>query len=277
MDQRKSFAKPDEEAIETLLRAFQPRPGERFYARMAGAPWQGTAASAGATPRSGRIRLRRAGLAALALVIVLAIFFTLPPLQGTAYNFFQLFRRRDSDTLPLVLRTPSPPGPDFSLTIPEAEALAGFPVRQAENLPDGFVFNAAAYDPERQAVMLDYTSPLAGNFLRIVQIKMDESTLNVGSIGASAPVRLVAFQNAQGATITGEYVTGAWSLPSISTALEHSQPSLTVTMQASWDPQANIHMLLWQSEGILYEIIHADATAQQLHPDTLIRIAESMR
>jgi hypothetical protein len=76
----------------------------------------------------------------------------------------------------------------------------------------------------------------------------------------------------------GEYVEGGWTTSQ--PAKSGATPALTVTLQAVWDPQANIHFLRWQENDILYELFFsgADPNLQgYLGKDEMIAIAESLR
>ncbi len=80
-----------------------------------------------------------------------------------------------------------------------------------------------------------------------------------------------------GDIVPGEYVAGAWRIPAVLDHLQTDQPDMTATMQANWDPEAKIHMLRWEMDGVLYEIIHADQTLESLSAEMLVKIAESIK
>lgn len=80
--------------------------------------------------------------------------------------------------------------------------------------------------------------------------------------------------------IKGEYVSGAWTIHEVEFALEESDLSLSAPLVATWDPEAEIQILRWQEEGMLYEIIFAGSDPDDvahLTKNKLIALAESMQ
>lgn len=279
--------------IVSLLKNVQPQPGAHLRARVANATWnapeQRAASGRGRLPwGSVGISMRRLVWAALGVAGVLLVFFTIPSFTGIAQRVANFFYRLDEDTLSIRL-TPSvfplPVGgteeggtsQPFPLTLAEAAAQAGFPVQAPHWLPEGFQFYGAEYEPERQTVVLDYYSPIPGKFLRLTQSQTAENLIHISNIGASAEVHTVEIRTWSGEVVLGEYVAGAWRIPGMLDYLQTGQPDITATMQANWDPNAKIHMLRWETGGILYEIIHADQTLDTLSAEMLVKIAESVK
>lgn len=271
---------PTEDEIGTLLERVQPQPGANLRARVAQAPWN--APEARATPKQRRTAwfpqgaMRRFGFAALAVIAVLIGFFTIPPFNGIAQRFAQFFYHSDQDTINLSL-TPQAPSQQFPLTLAEAATEAGFAATQPDWVPVGFQLNGAAYEPNRKAVLLDYHSPIPGKFLRVTEIQVEPGRINVSNIGASAEVQAVDIQMPSGKIVPGEYVVGAWRIPTMLDHLQTDQPDMTATMQVSWNANAKIHMLRWETDGVLYEILHGDQTLESLSAEMLVKIAESMK
>ncbi|NJN45026.1 MAG: hypothetical protein HC806_10115 [Anaerolineae bacterium] len=267
---------PDEEKFIALLEAIQPQPGETLRARVANATWASTTSGQRRPSLLGMGFLRRAMFPALAVIAVLIIFFAIPPFNGVAQRVANFFYRADQNSIPIAL-TAQPPSQDFPLTVAEAVAQAGFAVTQPGWVPEGFQFNGAAYDSDRESCLLDFYSPIPGKFLRLSQNPTSENRLDISSIGASAEVQTVDVHTPSGENVSGEYVVGAWRLPLMLDHLQTGQPDITATMQANWDPDAKIHMLRWQTNGFLHEIIHADQFLDTLSAEMLVKIAESMR
>ncbi len=261
---------PTEDEIGVLLGQVQPQAGKHMRTRVANLTWN---APEQRRPRGG---VRRLVFATLAVIGVLIVFFSIPPFNGIARRFADFFERADEDTLAIVL-TPQPPSEQFPLTVSEAAAQAGFAVHQPDWLPEGFLFNGAGYDVERQAVLFDYHSPIPGKFLRLTQSQTAENRINVSNVGATAVVQIVDIRTPAGDIVPGEYVAGAWRIPAVLDHLQTDQPDMTATMQANWDPEAKIHMLRWEMDGVLYEIIHADQTLESLSAEMLVKIAESIK
>lgn len=279
---------PTEDEIGALLEKVQPQPGANLRARVANATWESARADvsvARAFADRGPLRrpawgarggARRFTFAMLAVIGVLVVFFSIPPFNGIARRVADFFEPSDSDTMPIMMSTPMAPSLEFPYSVGQAASEAGFALHQPDWVPEGFQFNGAAYDANREAVLFDYHSPIPGKFLRLTQSQTSENRINVSSIGASAEVLTVDIRTSSGEIVPGEYVAGAWRIPAVLDHLQTDQPDMTATMEANWDPEAKIHMLRWEMDGVLYEIIHADQTLESLSAEMLVKIAESM-
>ncbi len=74
-------------------------------------------------------------------------------------------------------------------------------------------------------------------------------------------------------------VTGAWTLPEVESAIEVTQFGKTTPVQATWDPKAEVQMLRWVEDEMLFEIIFGGGTPNTpgyLSKHDLITLAESM-
>ena len=112
--------------------------------------------------------------------------------------------------------------------------------------------------------MLNYTSP--GPMLRISQRRVSSE---YQSVGVSATVETVTIGE-----VTGEYVSGAWTVPKTETITP------TSTIQANWNPDANFQLLRWQENDILYEIISGGGSPDEvgyLTKNQLINLAENLQ
>jgi len=79
--------------------------------------------------------------------------------------------------------------------------------------------------------------------------------------------------------VPGEYVTGAWTIPEVESAIELTEFGKTTTLQATWDPNAEIQMLRWVQNEMLFEIVFGGGDPKMpgyLTKLDLIAIAESM-
>ena len=270
---------PDEETLAAAFARFQPRPSERFYERMASAPWQQEAQKKSVRGpdriRSG-LRLSWGMAAALVALVLFALLLASPPLRVTAKRFAQFFTRLDEDRTAIQV-TAAGAGPldyDFRLTLAQAERQAGFPIRQPATLPPSIQLNGVTYVPQIQTVILDYKTAGSNQIIRISQRKAD-NTESYAWIGASARVETV-----QIGQVTGEYVAGGWKLPEMADTLESAAPGMKVNLEAEWDPRARVQLLRWQADGMFYEILHIGATTPHptdLDKAALIALAEAMR
>jgi len=265
---------PSEAEIISLLENVRPQPGAHLRTRVANAAWARSTPEQRRLSRTGGEVLRRTAFVTLAVIGVLILFFAIPPFNGVARRVADFFYHTDQNTIPIAVQSPSR---EFLLTTAEAATQAGYAIQQPDWVPEGFLFNGAAYDADRQAVLLDFHSPIPGKFLRLSQNPTAENRLDISNIGPGADVKTVTIHPPTGETVSGEYVAGAWRIPSVFDHLQTGQPDITATMQANWDPEAKIHMLRWETGGFLYEIIHADPNLDSLSAELLVKIAESMK
>ena len=260
--------KPDDNQIIDWLGSVRPTPGAEFYQKAAHQPW-----AAGEHPprKAGFFPRRVAAIAGLALLLVVVISLTSPSLEVLAQRWLQFFLPKTSDqtTVQIPISEISDPAGRFTLTIAEAEALAGFTARVPAELPSDFRFSGAAYEAERGAIVLNYMTQ-SGGVLRIIQSRAVEE---YQQIGASAEVEMVSVGG-----LSGEYLRGAWVIPEVKSALD-TPAKTTLPLQATWNPAANSQMLRWQSGEMLFEIIVAGGVENQpgyLDKEDLIALAEQM-
>ncbi|MBC8496283.1 MAG: hypothetical protein H8D37_01355 [Chloroflexi bacterium] len=261
---------PDEDEISELLSAIQPKPSLRFHQRMADQPWT----QAKRQPLGFKVRAQRlATLAGSVFLLVLFLSLATPTLEAVAQRLMQFFLPTISDQtiLQITLEETAGPTQNFLLTISEAENLAGFAVREPVSLPEGYTLSGAIYNPDRNAIVLNYLSEIPGQSLRILQRLLHEE---YQQIGASAVVDIV-----QIGEVNGEYVTGAWTIPEVESAIEVTEFGQTAPLQATWDPEAEIQMLRWGENEMLFEIIFGGGNPNNpgyLTKSDLISLAESM-
>jgi hypothetical protein len=143
----------------------------------------------------------------------------------------------------------------FSLTVSEAEAQAGFDIREPSFLPESFTLTGIAYYPPTQKVIMRYTSPEKG-ILDIYQ-QSGEVTHD--------PSISQYIQHFPVGDADGEYLEGSWV---------YDTPDTTIPR---WDPNAGIS-LTWQNDSFAFHIIYIGVdTTPPISADVLISIAESMK
>ena len=254
---------PSEEQIENLLKRIQPNPGNGFHHRMADQPWNRKGY------RSFWGRLHSVGIPALTILVVLLVLgisLFSPSVQAIAQRFAQFFIPAPSDQLTVAIPASEIQVPDtqLNLTIQEAEALAGFQAKIPNSLPLGYTFAGAGYIPERQALVLNYTTPN-----RVLRITQRPESVEYQSVGVSATVESVSI-----GALTGEYVSGAW------TVLKADEDTPSSTIQANWDPDAQFQLLRWQENDMLFEIISGGGRSDDagyLTKTDLIALAENLQ
>ncbi len=244
---------PDEDQIEALLGSLTPRPGERFYRRIANAPWRIH------SRKWNRARLLSAAVISALLLII--SFLTMPPLQAVARQAWNFFRLAETDQIEIALFSADT---ELSLTLEQAASLIDFPLKTPAILPPGFHFLGANYDPVGPSITLLYVS--AESKLLITQRPVG-SVYN--RIGVSAEIEKVQIGG-----LTGEYVSGAWNiLDEDASKLTTSTPGAGVPLRVYWNPDSSIQTLRWEENGLLFHLIAAGTITK---PE-LIAIAESMQ
>jgi hypothetical protein len=93
-------------------------------------------------------------------------------------------------------------------------------------------------------------------------------------IDGEALVEIVAIGD-----ISGEYVSGAWTIPEVKSSREEITNAQSPTLEITWDPEAGIQILRWQKNQMLFEIIFVGSNPEipdYLAKPDLIAIAETM-
>ncbi len=142
-------------------------------------------------------------------------------------------------------------------------------MNEPEYLPDGYSFQGAGYNDARKVVTLSYESD-DGSIIRISQ---RPKGVEYQSISVNAKVERVNI-----GPYSGEYVEGSWKV--VEPNPLQLQSTLTVTLQADWNPQASTKFLRWQQMDMLIEIVYngsSDDSSKILEKSDLITIAESFR
>lgn len=266
--------RPDNEFEDTeslhlarLMADFQPHPGPCFYQRMAAAPWN--------APRRRVSLLRILAASALSLVLIAAAAAAYPPLQASATRLLNFFSSSPTASLELEFVVPDPAKnnleqgiilSDFPLSLAEAEALAGYPVRRLSEIPAGFQLAGADYDPKLQGITLQYRA--AGQMILLYQrpiALVHESS----RIGPNTAVQKVQVRNTD-----GELVRGGWRLSSGSQLLEDSPPGTPVSLKIYWDANYPQLTLRWQDTDMAYEL--SAPTNGEIDSDFLIQLANTI-
>lgn len=193
---------------------------------------------------------------------------TTQPVQLTTDGAMKYGATWQPQLKPVVIKTTeekSTPEPlTFSLTVQEAETLAGFDVLEPTYLPEGYPFQGADYSPQSQTVTLKYsqtpTSPEDGSGLGVIyiyQMRGDSpKVLNLPSHGTPAPV----------GDVMGEFTHGAWV---------YDSPDTTTPR---WEGDNDVYSLSWQKDGISFAVdFMGGVTIPPIQLHGLTAIAESLK
>lgn len=157
----------------------------------------------------------------------------------------------------IVEEEPTPEPLTFTLTVNEAETLAGFDVLEPAYVPTGYTLEGVAYDAQTQKVGMKYISQQSEGVLFIYQQRGDF----VHDPAIQAYVTPVPIGK-----VKAEYVRGAWLYDALTTTTPR------------WDPSAAFYSLTWHKDAITYSIeFIGGETITPLPLNEFVAIAESLK
>jgi hypothetical protein len=258
---------PSQEALEAGLANFKPRPSERFYRRLATAPWLPAARSTPAKRKPSQFyKWTIAALAGVTLCLGLS---TTSCGRRLADQAFKLFVHAESDTRPLSMQqtpgTPTPPHatPEYGyteLSISELKTQLGFDLKEPTVLPDQFYLDQTFVFYRKNQVNFIYQ--FKGESAQTLFIYQQPVSLATPAmVGPEAPIIEVQIGG-----VKGEYVEGAYAW----------RPGETVE---TWRSDLSQRTLLWIKDGIRFGIDASGIAGQPGYVDLaeMIAIAEGMK
>lgn len=270
----------DNELLERLLGSFHPLPSQKFYRRLQTSPWIDVSRRNRAEwmTFSGLLQSpRRNTVAVFTFLIILGISSLLfvPDLRGVAQNLLHYLQPAQSDRIAVPVRIPYPDDAEafgtpqyFSLSLAQAEEMAGFKLKEISFPNRDLKFGGAHYDTDLDRVVTLYTND--DSTLYFSQRRIG-NTQEYSQIGASAPVEIVRVHG-----LDGEYVSGGWRAnPESAVLLSTSLPGNQVNLSAVWDSQLPQQILRWREGDFLLEILAIGDSS--LGKEGLLLIAESVK
>ena len=286
--------KPDQK-LSKLFEDYHPRPGERFYQRMANTPWNQKEKPM--TAHSQR-KLRFGWQAAAVLVLVLTMLaFSIPSVRASISAWLGL-SVAPSNQMPAqavtlaVLNTPTPtqenPTPAETVA-PPAEtppantaqpgetnplsAQAGWEVLTAAYLPEGYAYQSAYFDTNHQMAILTYTAtrPLPGS----TDPSLTETktiTLLQAAKNDFVPMQIAPSTQVEDVTVgnqPGAYAVGAWDTEFVP---DDKAPG-GGNMVSTWRSDLKIQNLYWQVGDIYLVLISDDEAVSR---QEMIKTAEGV-
>ncbi len=245
---------PDEQEIEGLLRRFKPRPSHNFYEKMKRAPWQTPIAAPKFPFNTSWLpnRMLAIGLVILLVVVLVGAALVIPPVRGVARQIIFSFLNSPSSQVEVQVTLTSPGDlfdysnpSNFPLSLPDAQAQAGFQVLQISPLPAWLELIGARFDANYHAVILLYQAKQSSLFLTQRPLGAGQ---DVFSIGSEAKVEVVKIGNVQ-----GEFVRGGWKAISSQPATSGQTP-VQVNISAIWDAGLPQSTLRWQAGNMAFEL-----------------------
>lgn len=233
-----------EKALRDVLKRAQLRPSQRFYDRMAHAPWVAPASPV-MVRRSQRLRL----LAAAATLVLIVLFLLVVPFRSLAQQALDFITRGERDTIAspaFVEPTAATPVLGDLADIRHASDVAGFTVRLPTNLPEGLQIIDASVNPG--SVTVTYS----GEQTILIFLQQVDAAASL-YIGANAEVEPVAVDG-----VTGGYVRGGW---------RQTEGGIV------WDNSLGSSHLIWEKNGIRYTLTVESGVISR---ETLIQIAASL-
>jgi len=270
----------NENQIQAILDKFQPRPSNRFYQRMQGAPWFSEKQINISFSHRLRdlFRVPHYRFIVLAALILIVTFFGLVSYRSigvVAQNFMRFLRPAASDHIAIPVRLPWPEDTNsfgapgyFSLTIEQAQEKVNFQLKIIDHPKAELSFSGAHFNPNIGAIIQRYSNPMYTIYFSQRRLGgVEEYT----KIGGSAPVETAYIHG-----IEAEFATGGWRLDPTSEKLAStSSPGTQISVDAFWDANLPQSILRWQESGYLYDILVVGKQNQK--KDELIQIAESVK
>jgi hypothetical protein len=243
------------QAITGLIRDFAARPGQRFYARQAAAPWN----TQGEPMKTRSLRHRLLFVPGMVL-LTLALMGMAPKLRALAADILGI-TRADTDTVTYGASRQIMHGPELR-PIAEVQADTPYPIYAPVEVPPAYALDGAAYNADIGngvhliGVTISYTAVADPElYLSISQLQIGEGCgAQCADVGASAVVEAVDINGHPGA-----YVQGAWSG--------------SAELESTWDPDYDLQAITWQADGFEFRV-----SARRAVPKAdLLTIARSMR
>ncbi|MFO7541182.1 MAG: DUF4367 domain-containing protein [Chloroflexota bacterium] len=218
---------------------------------------------------------RRLALAFGALALLLGLtLFILTPAHTLANEWWQsLFSHHDDDVLTLAepysvsaapTATPIPVSEHQpALSLADAAALAGYAVKEAHYLPDGYDLAGVYHDPEHQAVTLLY---LNHDWIGITVRQEPAVMAKAWVIGETAVVEAVQIDQAR-----GEYIRGEWMVTG------YRDGANFIVEGGLWNADGPLQQLRWIDEEMAYTIGTTSGQETGLQMADLVMIANSLR
>ncbi len=234
-----------ERVLLDLFKRARMRPSQRFYDRMAHAPWA-TYPSRVTVPGSRRLLLLAAATGTLVLIV---LFLFVVPFRSLAQQAFDFFTRGETDTIAspaFIEPTAVTPVLGDLEDVEQASRVAGFAIHLPENLPTDLQVVAFSVNPG--SVSVTYSD--GQTTLIFLQQANAAASLY---IGANAEVEIVPIDG-----VTGEYVRGGWRQTETGIVWDNTLP--------------NSH-LFWEKDNVRYSLTVETGTVSQ---ETLIQIANSV-
>jgi hypothetical protein len=260
------FTVPTMEQIENLLSKIRPEPSQRFHLQIEKQPW---VLHPGSSKFNFYLRKNIRVIVAAAITLGLFISFTAPSLGVLANRIAKFFTIASSDQMyvEIPVENLQPFDDQTSNTIPNVTQIAGYPLLSPSYIPTGFDFTGAWYDAERNSTTLIFESS-DGSVIRISQ---HPSSTEYQSISVNATIEQVNI-----GPYVGEYVIGGWL--AVNSPPQKHQSSLTITLEAVWNPENNTQFLRWEEMDMIFEILYVGNINNNnaiLNKSDLVQIAES--
>ena len=287
--------RPDRKSLKTLLKEYNPQPGEQFYKRMSRTPWAQKNVDEKGFMKS-RFNFVRLGLILLAAILVLGIAaFSIPSVRAAISAYLGLgIAPGDVVNSPVLTITSSGetalatafPTAQAGLAVPvitpslESTLPSVTPIPQAGQatltptwLPEGYSFGDKITIPEQKMVVLTYLAKrqLPGNDPNLTETRT--LTLAESPLNTNIPLQVAPSTSLEDITVNGApaaYAVGAWDSQFVP---DPNNPK-GGSFQAQWRNDLPIQNVFWQS-GPLYLALISDDPA--LSKDDLIRIASSVK
>lgn len=258
---------PDEFEIGELFSQIKPTPNPGFHKKMVHQPWNKLKQKPFWFEFS---RTQTIATISIVSLLIIGIAFVSPNLNTLARQLTQFFSPTMSNQVGEAIKSLETRQIEerFTLSIIDAEKLAGFKLKRITAPLNKFSFVGATYDELRGAIILQYTANSGGLVLRFSQQLLDPDYQGIDPKAVVEKVTIGKYN--------GEYVAGGWSISEVES---DDDPKFNEnTSNAYWDPNVKLQTLRWTDGIYLFEIILAGGRDQidYLDKQGLVELAKHL-
>lgn len=246
----------NEKLIVSTLEAYKPKPGTRFYQRMASSPWN----QKKPLPRYTFSHRFAIGLLAF-MIVAIALSMSIPTVRAAVLQYLGLAVSPSES-----ISNPAVPAGSLvdSQKVDEISNLAGWQIKVPAWLPEGYQFNDAVYDSANKMAILTFTATrqLPGSDPMMTETKA--ITMVQAVHNDVLPLMVAPTTFIHDISINGQpaaYATGAWE-------------NNAATGKAAWNNSIKLQNVYWQVDKV-YLVLNSNDT--QVNQDDLILMAESTK
>lgn len=275
--------KTQKQRLSRLLQTYQPHPGDRFYQRMANAPWKPKEIMS--TSRAFKPARFLWQFAAALVFVLIVLSLAIPSVRASVSAWLGISiapsNQMPATTVDLVETTPTTSAgieqPTGTIspqpTVDPLSAQAGWTVLNASSMPDGYQFDHAMFDRGNQMVITSYFANRSLPGAADTTLTETKTITLVQALHNDFnPLQVAPSTNLEDVQINGKpavYAIGAWDAEFVP---DSSDPN-GGKMVSTWRNDLQIQNVFWQV-GKVYLVLISDDP--QVSRQDLIDMAASI-